>query len=224
MNDLLALRDRGGKYVEQMKIVYKASAAETAPPADAEVVLVPMSREDAGPYEIDELVAIHLALEHRLDLRVANGVGLRCPTERDCGRRCPEDGLDAERVAASGLGPATAMRTSASISAEARYSALLSLDLPIERTRERNNYRNSLIHLERTTRSVQILEDQIKTSIRSELRTLLEVTRESQDQCPAGGDCGKQRAEPEAVPGSGTRALSAICWRPRINCCRPRTT
>jgi outer membrane protein TolC len=48
----------------------------------------------------------------------------------------------------------------------------------MERTRERNNYRNSLINLERATRSVQTLEDQIKTAIRSELRTLLE-SRES---------------------------------------------
>ena len=55
-----------------------------------------------------------------------------------------------------------------------RYSALLSLDLPIERTRERNQYRNSLIGLEQATRSVQTLEDQIKISIRSALRSLLE--------------------------------------------------
>ena len=55
---------------------------------------------------------------------------------------------------------------------------MLGLDLPIERTRQRNDYRNSLINLERTTRSVQSLEDQIKTAIRSELRTLLE-SRES---------------------------------------------
>jgi outer membrane protein TolC len=55
-----------------------------------------------------------------------------------------------------------------------RYSALLGLDLPIERTRERNAYRTSLISLEQATRSVQSLEDQIKTAIRNELRTLLE--------------------------------------------------
>jgi outer membrane protein TolC len=58
------------------------------------------------------------------------------------------------------------------------YAALLSLDLPIERTAERNAYRNSLISLEQGIRSVQTLEDQIKLSIRDELRTLLE-SRES---------------------------------------------
>jgi outer membrane protein TolC len=59
-----------------------------------------------------------------------------------------------------------------------QYAALLTLDLPAERTRERNDYRNSLINLEQATRNVQSLEDQIKLSIRSELRALLE-SRES---------------------------------------------
>ncbi|MHC4582259.1 MAG: TolC family protein, partial [Planctomycetota bacterium] len=61
---------------------------------------------------------------------------------------------------------------------EGRYGSLLTLDLPIERTAERNAYRRSWIDLERATRSVQSLEDQIKLSIRDQLRTLLE-SRES---------------------------------------------
>jgi outer membrane protein TolC len=52
------------------------------------------------------------------------------------------------------------------------------LDLPIERTRERNDYRNSLINMEKATRTVQDIEDQIKLSIRNSLRSLLE-SRES---------------------------------------------
>ena len=52
------------------------------------------------------------------------------------------------------------------------------MDLPLERTAERNAYRNSLIALERATRNVQSLEDDIKLSIRNQLRTLLE-SRES---------------------------------------------
>lgn len=175
VNDLEALRQRGAKYVELMKVAYSASAAATAPPADAEPVLIPASKEDAGPYEIDELVAIHLALEHRLDLRVANG-----------------SVFDAQRNV---IVTADALRTGLTLNGSARFSdsddgdghlnfrggryeALLRLNLPIERTRERNNYRNSLILLERATRSVQSLEDSIKTAIRNELRTLLE-SRES---------------------------------------------
>jgi outer membrane protein TolC len=62
-----------------------------------------------------------------------------------------------------------------------QYTGAVTLDLPIDersRTRERNNYRTSLINLERATRNVQSLEDQIKLSILGELRTLLE-SRES---------------------------------------------
>jgi outer membrane protein TolC len=54
-------------------------------------------------------------------------------------------------------------------------SALLSLDLPFERTAERNAYRESFIALERAVREVQILEDQIKLSVRNTLRNLLEL-------------------------------------------------
>jgi outer membrane protein TolC len=173
-NDLKPLEQRGTNYVAAMKTAYKAAAAETAPAADAEVVLAPPSREDAGPYEIDEALAIKLALENRLDLRVANGVV-----------------YDAQRqvvVAADALRTGLTLNGSARFSDNdndgnlsfrgGRYAAALALDLPIERTRERNNYRNSLINLERATRSVQTLEDQIKAAIRNELRTLLE-SRES---------------------------------------------
>ncbi len=178
-NDLDPLRQRGNTYVETMKTAYKAAAAETAPPADAEVVLVPPSKEDAGPYEIDEALAIKLALENRLDLRVANGVVYDAQRQVVVAADALRAGLTLRGSAAWGVArtaPAKGMWES--ILRDAAYSSTLAFDLPIERTRERNNYRNSLINLERATRSVQTLEDQIKTAIRSELRTLLE-SRES---------------------------------------------
>jgi outer membrane protein TolC len=173
-NDLIPLRERGTKYLQATQEAYKAGAVETAVAADAEVVLVEPNREDAGPYEIDEALAIRLALEHRLDLRVANG-GV----------------YDAQRqvvVAADALRAGLTLDGAARFSDDdddgslsfrgGRYNAGLRLDLPIERTSQRNAYRNSLINLERATRSVQSLEDQIKSAIRNELRTLLEA-RES---------------------------------------------
>lgn len=174
VNDLVDLRKRGTKYVEAMKVAYSAAAAVTAPPADANVVLVPASKDDAGPYEIDEWVAIKLALKNRMDLWSANGAV-----------------YDAQRqvvVAADALRTGLTLTGTAQFSGNddpgsltvrgGRYSALLGLDLPIERTQQRNIYRTSLITLEQRTRSVQTLEDQIKTAIRSELRTLL-LSRES---------------------------------------------
>jgi outer membrane protein TolC len=173
-NDLRQLRVRAAKLVEEITQALRAGTLETAPPADAPVELVPASYEDAGPLEMNEPVAVKLALENRLDLHVALG-GV----------------YDAQRqvvVKADALRAGLTLGGSANFSDNdddgslhfegGRYAALLSLDLPIERTKERNDYRNSLIDLERATRTVQTLEDQIKLSIRNELRTLLE-SRES---------------------------------------------
>jgi outer membrane protein TolC len=173
-NDLEQLRARSAEILEGMRLTAEREVAETSPPADAPVELVAASYEDAGPLEMDQRVAMELALDHRLDLRRAIG-----------------EVYDAQRavvVRADALGTELALGGSADVSDNdddgslsfdgARYAAFLSLDLPIERTAERNAFRNSLIGLERATRSVQSLEDQIKLSIRNQLRTLLE-SRES---------------------------------------------
>jgi outer membrane protein TolC len=173
-NDLAQLRKRSDEIVGQMREAAQAAVAEKAPPADAPVELEPAGPDGAGPFEIDESVAVRLALESRLDLKASNG-----------------QVYDAQRavvVSADALRAGLDIGGSASFSDDdddgslglngGQYAALLSLDLPIERTRERNDYRNSLISLEQATRAVQSLEDQIKLSIRNQLRTLLE-SRES---------------------------------------------
>jgi len=173
-NDMVQLRQRAEEYVKMMREASQSGSVQAVPPADADVVLVPASKEDAGPYEIDEEVAVKLALENRLDLRAANG-------EVYDAQRQVVVAADALRAGLNLGGSArfTDNDDDGALSFEGgRYAALLSLDLPIERTRERNVYRNSLINLERATRSVQDLEDQIKLAIRGELRTLLE-SRES---------------------------------------------
>ncbi len=172
--DLEQLATPVTKIVEEIDNEVETETARQVPSVDAPIELEPPSDEGAGPYEIDESVAMKLALENRLDLRVAIG-----------------DVYDAQRRVVI---KADALRADLTLGGSARlsdndddgnlsfdggqYSALLSLDLPIERTSERNDYRNSLIDLERAVRNVQTLEDQIKQSIRSELRTLLE-SRES---------------------------------------------
>jgi outer membrane protein TolC len=170
-NDLKQLRTNAGKLVEEMRAASHAGTSETAPPADAPVELVPTSYEGAGPLEMDEAVAVKLALENRLDLRVA--VGEVFDAQRQVVVKA-----DALRAGLTLGGSAQLSGSDSSSSDGGKYAALLSLDLPIERTRERNDYRNSLIQLEQATRSVQELEDQIKMSIRNSLRSLLE-SRES---------------------------------------------
>jgi hypothetical protein len=136
--------------------------------------LVPASYEDAGPLEMNESIATKLGLENRLDLQATIGAV-----------------YDAQRqvvVRADALRGQLTLGGSANFSDNdddgsmhfegGRYAALLSVDLPIERTAERNAYRKSLMDLERATRSVQTLEDTVKLAIRNELRSLLE-SRES---------------------------------------------
>jgi outer membrane protein TolC len=175
-NDLVRLRQRAEEYVEAMRAA-RTQARESVPPADAPVTLVPAGREGAGPYEIDESLAARLALANRLDLRVANGAVY------DAQRQAvvAADALRAELNVGGSAAFADNDDDGALHLEGGQYAALLSLDLPIDprsRTRERNAYRNSLINLERATRSVQDLEDQIKLAVRDELRTLLE-SRES---------------------------------------------
>jgi outer membrane protein TolC len=173
-NDLVQLRGRASSILEEMRNASEQGVAETAPPADAPIELIPASYEDAGPFEIDESLALKLALENRLDLQEA--IGSVYDAQREVVVRA--DALRAG-LTLGGSGRVADTDEDGHLTFDrGQYAALLSLDLPVERTRERNDYRNSLISLEQATRSVQSLEDQIKFSIRNELRTLLE-SRES---------------------------------------------
>ena len=150
--------------------------------ADEPVDLEPPDIENRGPMELDEDVAVGLAFQSRLDLRVTRG-----------------QVYDAQRqivVAADGFLPemtlggsfsAGGSRGTGSYDADDDYDlapsrgttgAFLNIDLPLERTAERNEYRNALIRLERRVRDLQQLEDDIKFNIRDNLRSLLQA-RES---------------------------------------------
>ncbi len=147
------------------------------PSADAPVELVMPDRSHAGPNEIDTMKALTLAFERRPDLR-----NMKEKIE-DAQRAVlvAEDRLRAEltlggnasfgesRGVYSGDQPDGSFRPN-----HGAYSAFLRLDLPIERTAERNNYRNSLIALEKSVRSYQALEDTIKQDVYGKLRDLLE--------------------------------------------------
>ena len=172
-NDLEQLRDRTSDMVKAIVEGTESETSQETPPADAPIVLVLPSNEDVGPLEIDESLATQLAFENRLDLRAA--IGSVYDAQRQVVVRA--DALRADLTLGGTATFADDDDGSQSFD-DARYTALLSLDLPIERTAERNAYRKSLINLERATRDVQRLEDQTKVAIRTELRTLLE-SRES---------------------------------------------
>ena len=159
----------------------EASGEEDVPPADAPIELVPPSRENAGPLELDERTAMELALANRRDLRVAQGAVY--DAQREVVVRA--DALRGELTffGSADLGQGRSVSSATADDArlrakKGRYSGLVNLDLPLERTAERNSYRNSYITLERTVRELQKLEDQIKLSIRNKLRDMVE-SRES---------------------------------------------
>lgn len=159
------------------------------PPADAPVMLQPPSNEGAGPLELDEDFALQLALENRLDLRTAIG------NVYDA-QRAVVVAADALRAELSLLGSAAAGESRGLGSAgqpdnfdldfeKGRYNALVSLDLPLERTREIIAYRQSILNLERAVRDYQDLEDSIKNNVRTRLRTLMDNRSSLQIQAQA---------------------------------------
>lgn len=180
-NDLEQLRVPASKLVEEILRQEDSEEAQETPPADAPIELVPVSDEGAGPLEIDESTAIRLALDNRLDLRTA--LGAVYDAQRQVVIQADRLRGELTLLGSADIGASRSVASATRDDAELRfdqgsYSALLTLDLPIERTAERNAYRNSFINLERAVRDVQTLEDQIKLSVRGELRDLLE-SRES---------------------------------------------
>ena len=155
-------------------------AATTGPSADEPVELVPPTPR-GGPLEMPYEQAIQVALENRLDLRTAIGQVYDAQRGVVVAADALKAGLTLAGTASAGesRGLGSADLPNAQLRPERGvYTAGLLVDLPLERTAERNAYRLSLVALEQATRDVQELEDQIKLQIRSSLRTLLEA-RES---------------------------------------------
>jgi len=167
--------------IADMADIEPAQTNEEALPADAPVELLAPSREKAGPLEMEGHAAIELALDNRLDLRVA--LGEVYDAQRAVVVAADALGAELTLFGAAELGERRSIGSATADNAKLRpdkgvYSALFTLDLPLERTAERNAYRDSFIFLERAVRNMQILEDRIKLSVRNRLRDLLE-SRES---------------------------------------------
>lgn len=159
----------------------EASPDDETPSADAPITLAPPGGKNPGPLEMNRSVATRLALDNRLDLRIA--VGEVYDAQRDVVVAADDLRGELTLLGEASSGASRAIGSADSDNAKVRgdkavYSALLTLDLPIERTAERNNYRNSLISMEKTLRDKNLLEDQVKLDIRNRLRTLL-ATRET---------------------------------------------
>lgn len=142
------------------------------------VQLIEPDYRNAGPYEIHEPNAIQLAFFNRLDLKRAEGQVYDA-------QRAVVVAADRLRAELTFLGEAsigstrgigsTGLPNATFVANEGVFSSLVTLDLPLERTLEAVNYRNSYITLEQSVRDVQSLEDTIKFDIRDSLRNSLEA-------------------------------------------------
>lgn len=178
-NDLQQLREQARNTIAAM---HSASDMDGHTPSSGDrIVLQQPSAKGAGPLEMTPEAAIRLALDNRLDLRATVGAVFDA-------RRRVVVAADALRAELTIIGSATVGESRSIDSAalqdaslrfnQGQYGALLTLDLPFERTEERNAYRESFIDLEAAIRDVQALEDRIKLSIQTALRSL-RTARES---------------------------------------------
>ncbi|MBW1791971.1 MAG: TolC family protein [Deltaproteobacteria bacterium] len=155
----------------------EARAKLKTPPADAAIELIAPDKKDAGPLEMDSSLALGLGLKNRLDLRVKQGKVY--DAQRVVVVLADALGAEITLLGSAELGQSRSYTMANLDNANLRtgkgvYSALLTLDLPFERTAERNAYRNGIISLERAVRDVQGLEDEIKLAICNKLRNMSE--------------------------------------------------
>ena len=153
-------------------------AEEGEDSADAEIKLKRPDRENAGPLEMDELSAITLGFDHRLDLRVSDGKVY--DAQRSVVVKADALGAELTLFGQASFGESRSLLSANLEDASLRsdsgiYTALFTLDLPFERTAERNAYRKSLIDLEQAIRDFQMTEDDIKYSIITALRGMVEA-------------------------------------------------
>ena len=175
--DRAELERLNSQYAAMAKAVETPSNDTTSKSTD----LVPPSMEGAGVLEMNEDKAIELAFGNRVDLKVAQGRvydAQRAVVVKANALKAELTLLGTAQVgqvrslATTDL-PDASLDTSSGV-----FNGLLNLNLPVERTAERNEYRKSYIALEQAVRNVQSLEDTIKLSIRQSLNKMVEA-RES---------------------------------------------
>ena len=151
---------------------------------DAGEAAAPLALE--RPKSVDEAGALKDQVDRAIALAVENRLDFRSNIDRieDAQRQVliAEDALRAEVTlggrASAGEGAKAGSDDNGEFNlGEAVFGSTLSIDLPFERTAERNAYRGSLIQLEGAVRAYQAAEDALKESVRAAIRSLRE-TRE----------------------------------------------
>lgn len=171
--ELLKLKAYAESFAAKNDIKYEADEAMNWD----EIELKKPDGSNKGPRETSEKRAIDLALAYRTDLQTARDE--LDDAERKI--RIAADRLRAE-ITIGGSASAGEARSYGGASAgngdydlsRASYRALLNIDLPFNRTSERNSYRNALIAYEAAIRNYQEKEDSLKQTISNQVRNISE--------------------------------------------------
>ena len=173
-SDLAALEKYVSDYAELEEEAYDMGKDDE----QGRIVLAPPDSVDDGELKLRTDRAIAIAFSNRLDF-----ASVRDEVE-DAQRRLliAEDALRAEVTLGASVGNLADLASPYSRRngedhgrlhpREYSVNPLLTIDLPIERRQERNNYRNALIAVESAVREYQSQEDTLKQTIRSDMRSL----------------------------------------------------
>lgn len=185
--DLERLSEIVDRFVEpQAEAIAAASTQPTTQPVTdpmTEDLAVPRVGQGPGLLSLDRAEAVDLALRNRPDLRVRNGEVYDSQRKVRVAANALQAGLTLDGRARGGGAPSSARGEDVGFrDDEGRYSASLLLNLPLERTAERNAYRISLINYEKAVRDLQGFEDQLKSDVRATVNDLLLAREQIQIQ------------------------------------------
>ncbi len=165
-------------------------------PMDAPIFFDEPGYRNPGRLELDSDLAVRLGLSNRLDLQKRQSEvrdkqrAVVVAADKLRGKLTIGADVDLGRSVSSALDDnSTQLRLD-----RAAWTFPLTLELPLERTAERNEYRKSLIALEQSVRALASTEDQVKSEIRSQLRRLLS-SRESLQISAQGVEVARKRVE-----------------------------
>lgn len=128
-----------------------------------------------APPDISDEVAIDIAMHLRLDLQTVKDrvVDAQRQVKLAQNNLLPDLNLTASADAPSGNGVTGRNPWSASPRpGDVNYSAGVVLDWPLDRVKERNSYRTSLINLERAKRAVESSQDELAQDVRDAIRSV----------------------------------------------------
>ncbi|MFT7667666.1 MAG: outer membrane protein TolC [Planctomycetota bacterium] len=191
MSDIQVDQARQNEYTSQNRLINARVSYYSLLDSFKLLLGLPMSVDlSVNPNELESLAEIGKGLKG-VDEQLATELAYQ---NREDFKTIVDRVVDAERrsrVAADALRMRLDITSSVDVSSDARnplkfnfqdvsWSLGLLIDLPIDRTPERNNYRSSLITWQSAARNAAEFEDTIALSLRNELREL-ESSAESRD-------------------------------------------